>query len=119
MFPMWLIISRKNYYRKRWVIIPILLSIYNAIMIPYEFSFGKMIKSQLLVQIIDNIIDVLFIVDMALQFLTTVIDKKGYEVQHPYQLAKRYISTWRFKFDLLSLLGNNLFRLIHPSFKYF
>lgn len=92
---------------------------YNAILIPYELSFGEIIPYPILKEFIDSTIDFMFLVDMILQFLTTVQDKKGYEVIHPYSLAKRYVKTTRFVFDFLSLFGNSLFQMIHPSFLYF
>jgi hypothetical protein len=104
-----MLISRQNYYRKRWDIIPIICSIYNAILIPYEFSFGALITNVVLKEVIDSMIDILFVLDMYLSFFTTAQHKKGYEIIHPYALAKRYVATVRFKFDLLSLFGNNLF----------
>ena len=42
-------------------------------------------------------------------FFTSQIHKQGFEIKHPYGIYTNYVSTWRFRFDTLSLLGSFIF----------
>lgn len=112
-------VSFKNRYRKMWDILPILLSIYNATVIPYQMGFGPLLTDDLVGKIIDYIIDIVFLIDLLLMFRTTQLDCKGFEVTDNYEIFAIYVRTWRFKFDVLAMLGNGLFTLMSPSLKYF
>lgn len=64
--PLWMIIPRDNKIRKAWEYIPIFCSIYNAILVPYEFSFGYIIEYKSFIEIFDSFIDIMFVLDMVL-----------------------------------------------------
>lgn len=38
--PKRMLISYKSTWRKMWTFVPMILSVYNALIIPFEFSFG-------------------------------------------------------------------------------
>lgn len=95
------------------------LSIYNAFLIPFAISFGLPATFIEANEIIEIILDVLFLIDNALIFFTSFINKHGVEETDPYEIYQNYTRMWRFLFDSHSLLGMTFFRQIHPSFKYF
>lgn len=101
--------SFKNRYRKIWDLVPITLSIFNAILIPYEISFGEISSDYWGLTVLDQVIDVIFLMDLLLMFRTTQQDRLGFEVTGNYEIYKIYSRTWRFKFDFLAMLGNSLF----------
>jgi hypothetical protein len=57
-----------------WDIIVILLAIYNAIMIPFEFSFSPSYIGTVAYAVADYLIDFLFFLDLVVNFRTTYVD---------------------------------------------
>lgn len=112
------IISFKNKRRSQWDMIPMLLSIYNAFMIPYQIGIGLPMEFISINTFIDLFLDILFLIDNSLMFFTSFMTKHGVEVSCPYEIYLNYTRTWRFVFDSLSLLGSSVFTSIHPAFKY-
>ena len=117
--PKKLIVSFKNKYRSTWELIPMTLSLYNAITIPLEFSYAINFWFLQANEIINVILDLLFLIDNILMFFTTYENKYGIEIWDHYKIYYFYTGTARFVFDSLSLLGMSLFKVIHPAFKYF
>lgn len=109
--------SFKNNYRKLFDLVTMCLSIYNALLIPYEISFWR--KDDWITLTIDYVIDLVFLIDFLVMFRTTQQDNRGYEEFDNYEMTLIYTQTWRFRFDLLALLGNGVFTMMHPYFKYF
>lgn len=109
--------SYKGKIRKAWDLVPIFLSLYNAFVIPYTMSFGELSNS-IYMTVIEDLIDIVFLCDLLLMFRTTQKDHKGQEIFDNYEVYLIYTKTWRFKSDFLSMMGNALFVMIHPSFKY-
>lgn len=66
-----MVVSYNHPVRKAWEYVPIILSIYNAFMIPYEFSFVIPFYFQKFNEIINIILDLLFLFDNGLMFFTT------------------------------------------------
>jgi hypothetical protein len=69
--PKSLIISYKNPIRANWDLAPMILSTYNAIIIPLELSFGLPFFYLRINEIIDIALDFLFMIDNILMFFTT------------------------------------------------
>jgi hypothetical protein len=69
--------------------------------------------------IFDIFVDILFIVDMVLMFMTSFQDNKGQHITDQKEIAKNYMRTKRFIFDVLAILGTDVFSLINPVFKFF
>jgi hypothetical protein len=66
-----MILSYKNSLRQMWDAVPMMLSIYNALVIPYYFSFGLTYDFLQVESSIDYVVDALFIIDNFLMFFTT------------------------------------------------
>lgn len=112
-------VSYRNTLRANWDLITLLMSIYNAFVVPVHFSFKLPRSFEQIDSIIENIIDLLFFFDNVLMFFTTRPTRRGIEIRSHYRIMIEYTRTWRFKFDTLSLLGNNVFHTVHPGHKYF
>lgn len=113
------IVSFKHPYRQIWEWIPMLLSIYNGITIPLEFSYAISYGYLAWHENINIVLDLLFLLDNALMFFTSFENRYGDEIKDPYEILMHYTSTRRFVFDSLSLLGNSFFVQMHPWLKYF
>ena len=70
-------------------------------------------------KILNALLDVCFVADIALMFCTSFVDKKGREQFDCEKIAVAYSSTPRFYVDLLSLLGSGIFSYISKVFNYF
>ena len=117
--PPYLIVSCKNLIRQRWDLIPMVLSVYNAFLIPFDISFGLPDFYLSADRNIEIALDILFFIDNSLMFFTSFINKYGVEVVDPYEIYLNYTRSWRFVFDMLSLHGISVFGDIYPLFKYF
>ena len=59
-------------FKVTWDLIVIILSVYNSILIPYEFAYS--IKPNMFLVILDRMIDATFIVDIFINFKTIYKD---------------------------------------------
>ena len=57
-----------------WDLFVILLTIWNCLSIPFFFAFNT--PESIILEVVDNIIDVLFLFDMVFNFFTTYINRK-------------------------------------------
>jgi hypothetical protein len=67
-------------FKLRWDLVIIILSVYNAIVLPLQFSLPTSFADHLFFIIGDQIIDILFILDIIINFRTIYIDPKSEEV---------------------------------------
>jgi hypothetical protein len=85
-----------------WDIFIISVAIYNCFSIPLKIAFDPPILESTFAEVTDNIIDLLFIVDIFVAFRTTFYDfETGDEIFAPQKTAKQYMKT-RFFIDLVS-----------------
>ncbi|KAG9508636.1 Potassium voltage-gated channel protein eag, partial [Fragariocoptes setiger] len=88
-----------------WVIL--ILTFYTAIMVPFNVAFRSKTSEDLALLIIDSIVDVVFFLDIALNFHTTYVDDSGEVVSDPKIIKKTYLKTW-FTVDALSCVPFDL-----------
>lgn len=67
----------------------------------------------------DAIVDILFVVDMVLMFMTSYQDSKGKEVKSSYTIAGNYMKSVRFVADFLACLANGFIAQFAPFLKIF
>lgn len=85
-----------------WDIFIITVAIYNCFSIPLKIAFAPPILDHVAVETIDNIIDILFIIDIIVAFRTTYYDfETGDEIFSPYKTAQLYLKS-RLFVDLVS-----------------
>lgn len=92
--PKWMIISYKTRAKQTWNLVPMVLSTYNALIIPIEMSFGLPYEFLQLNTYIDIIVDLLFVLDNILVFFTSYQDRRGLEVKDHYLIYLNYTRTW-------------------------
>lgn len=73
-----MLIHPNSRFKIVWDLIVIVLSVYNSIIIPYEFAYS--LDPSIFIEIIDYLIDSLFIVDIFINFRTIYFDKTDTEV---------------------------------------
>jgi hypothetical protein len=92
-FPPNLIKAQGN-TRNFWDAIIIVLSIYQAIVIPFNISFQPDFLNAPFVRTMDSLIDMIFALDIILRFRTTYIDPvSGEEVVDSYLIGIRYLTS--------------------------
>lgn len=61
-------------FKIRWDLFIIFLSIYNSFMIPIQFAMPNTMDRVILVAVIDQIVDVIFAIDIVIMFRTSYQD---------------------------------------------
>jgi hypothetical protein len=97
----------------------LVMAIENSFVIPLEVAFEPAFESNLGYQIISNLIDLMFLIDMVLISVTAYIDSKGNQVKDSNLIIKHYVKSFRFIADFGALLGTGIITNLVPSFKFF
>ncbi|GBG27128.1 Potassium voltage-gated channel protein eag [Hondaea fermentalgiana] len=88
-----------------WVII--VLTFYSIILIPLQIAFANELGSHLVLSLVSRITDIVFIVDVYLNFRTAYLDEDRYEIKERRQIVRRYLNTW-FVVDFLACMQFDL-----------
>ncbi|XP_064421236.1 potassium voltage-gated channel subfamily H member 5 isoform X1 [Latimeria chalumnae] len=89
-------------FKTTWDWIILILTFYTAIMVPYNVSF-KTKQNNIAWLVLDSVVDVIFLVDIVLNFHTTFVGPGGEVISDPKLIRMNYLKTW-FVIDLLSCL---------------
>lgn len=89
-----------------WVIL--CLTFYTAIMVPYNVAFKNKTSEDVSLLVVDSIVDVIFFIDIVLNFHTTFVGPGGEVVSDPKVIRMNYLRSW-FVIDLLSCLPYDVF----------
>ncbi|XP_055027371.2 potassium voltage-gated channel subfamily H member 1a isoform X1 [Misgurnus anguillicaudatus] len=89
-------------FKTTWDWVILILTFYTAIMVPYNVSF-KTKQNNVPWLVVDSIVDVIFLVDIVLNFHTTFVGPAGEVISDPKLIRMNYLKTW-FVIDLLSCL---------------
>ncbi|KAI5102835.1 potassium voltage-gated channel subfamily H member 1 isoform X3, partial [Silurus meridionalis] len=89
-------------FKTTWDWVILILTFYTAIMVPYNVSF-KTKQNNVAWLVIDSVVDVIFLVDIVLNFHTTFVGPAGEVISDPKLIRMNYLKTW-FVIDLLSCL---------------
>ncbi|XP_062857413.1 potassium voltage-gated channel subfamily H member 5a isoform X2 [Trichomycterus rosablanca] len=89
-------------FKTTWDWVILILTFYTAIMVPYNVSF-KTKQNNLAWLVVDSVVDVIFLVDIVLNFHTTFVGPGGEVISDPKLIRMNYMKTW-FVIDLLSCL---------------
>uniref|UniRef100_A0A8C5D1K1 Potassium voltage-gated channel, subfamily H (eag-related), member 1b n=1 Tax=Gouania willdenowi TaxID=441366 RepID=A0A8C5D1K1_GOUWI len=107
-------------FKTTWDWVILILTFYTAIMVPYNVSF-KTKQNNVTWLVVDSIVDVIFLVDIVLNFHTTFVGPAGEVLSDPKLIRMNYVKTW-FVIDLLSCLPYDVINAfenvdeIHPEF---
>ncbi|EJW75789.1 hypothetical protein WUBG_13302, partial [Wuchereria bancrofti] len=94
-----------------WIIL--LLVIYTAIFTPYVAAFllredsSRRARFSEPLEIIDLIVDIMFIVDIIINFRTTYVNENDEVVSHPGKIAIHYFKGW-FIIDMIAAVPFDL-----------
>ncbi|KAK1791250.1 hypothetical protein P4O66_013266, partial [Electrophorus voltai] len=89
-------------FKTTWDWVILILTFYTAIMVPYNVSF-KTKQNNVVWLVVDSVVDVIFLVDIVLNFHTTFVGPGGEVISDPKLIRMNYLKTW-FVIDLLSCL---------------
>ena len=89
-----------------WIILH--LTFYTAIMVPYNVAFKNKTSEDVSLLVVDSIVDVVFFIDIVLNFHTTFVGPGGEVVSDPKIIRTNYLKSW-FIIDLLSCLPYDVF----------
>ena len=84
-----------------WVILA--LTFYTAVAVPFTVAFDARTSKDYVMMVIDGIVDIVFFIDVILNFHTTFVGPGGEVVSDPRIIRMNYLKTW-FIIDLLSCL---------------
>ena len=102
------IFKPKDPFKVKWDIFVILLSIWNSFQIPLGFAFPDAFEDKIGYVVSDQIIDLLFMFDILINFRSCYIDSRTDElVEDTKMIAKNYIKG-RFWVDLVASLNFDL-----------
>ena len=102
------IINPKSKYQGRWDVLMMLLLVYTATVTPFEVGFLDIEDLLHPLNIINRIVDVLFLQDLIQQFMTPFYNAEngGWVINHR-RIANNYLRGW-FVIDLISILPFSL-----------
>ncbi|XP_061602593.1 potassium voltage-gated channel subfamily H member 5-like [Cololabis saira] len=89
-------------FKTTWDWVILILTFYTAIMVPYNVSF-KTKQNNLAWLVVDSVVDIIFLIDIVLNFHTTFVGPAGEVVSDARLIRMNYMKTW-FVIDLLSCL---------------
>ncbi|KAM6915127.1 voltage-gated delayed rectifier potassium channel KCNH5-like [Xenentodon cancila] len=89
-------------FKTTWDWVILILTFYTAIMVPYNVSFRTK-QNNLAWLVVDSVVDVIFLIDIVLNFHTTFVGPAGEVISDARLIRMNYLKTW-FVIDLLSCL---------------
>ncbi|XP_077261182.1 potassium voltage-gated channel protein ether a go-go isoform X8 [Temnothorax americanus] len=95
-------------FKAIWDWIILCLTFYTAIMVPYNVAFKNKTSEDVSLLVVDSIVDVIFFIDIVLNFHTTFVGAGGEVVSDPKVIRMNYLKSW-FVIDLLSCLPYDVF----------
>ena len=95
-------------FKAIWDWIILCLTFYTAIMVPYNVALKNKTSEDVTLLVVDSIVDVIFFIDIVLNFHTTYVGPAGEVVSDPKVIRVNYLKSW-FIIDLLSCLPYDVF----------
>ncbi|CAH1263880.1 potassium voltage-gated channel subfamily H member 1-like isoform X1 [Branchiostoma lanceolatum] len=111
------IILHYSSFKAGWDWVILILTFYTAIMVPYNVAFKLKDRENIPLLVTDSIVDIVFLIDIVLNFHTTFVGPGGEVVSDPKIIRMNYLKSW-FVIDLLSCLPYdviNAFDNVDPS----
>ncbi|XP_061194999.1 potassium voltage-gated channel subfamily H member 1-like [Saccostrea echinata] len=95
-------------FKTVWDWIILFLTFYTAVTVPYNTAFKNKTMDQVPLLVIDSIVDVVFFVDIILNFHTTFVGPSGEVISDSKIIRMNYLKSW-FVVDVLSCLPYDVF----------
>ena len=110
------IVRSNSKFIARWDVFVILLTLLYAFFMPFHMAFKSDQEMLLPLQLLILSSNVIFIVDLVINFRTTFVDTKtGIEVFEPKLIARHYVFGGRFISDMIASLPLDLFQRKNSS----
>lgn len=85
-----LLVYPNSKFKIVWDLIVIALSVYNSVLIPYEFAYSS--NTHIVLDVLDRVIDSIFIIDIVVNFRSVYKDSKTEElVTSAKKIAIKYV----------------------------
>lgn len=104
------IILHYSTFKTIWDWLILALTFYTALLVPYNVAFSHRSRHEVSILVLDSVVDVVFCVDIILNFHTTFVGPGGEVVSDPRTIRNDYFKSW-FIIDLLSCLPYDIFSL--------
>ena len=91
---------------KQFVLLQELINI--VLQVPYNVALKNKTSEDVSLLVVDSIVDVIFFIDIVLNFHTTYVGPGGEVVSDPKVIRLNYLKSW-FMIDLLSCLPYDVF----------
>ena len=108
------IILHYSTFKAFWDWIILLLTIYTSLFVPYNVAFKSKTMDDVPLLVIDSVVDVIFFLDIVLNFHTTYVSPTGEVISDPKLIRLNYLKTW-FIIDLLSCLPYDIFNAFQDA----
>jgi len=72
-------LSYKSNFKKKWDLFVLFFAIFNSLTIPFEQAFRPEFTDEVWYRILNNIIDLMFVIDVIMMFFTSFLSKVGKE----------------------------------------
>ena len=66
----------RNQSKIKWELFILLLAVYNLFYVPYNFAFESDLGNATVTDIVNYIVDAIFMIDVVINFRTTIINEK-------------------------------------------
>lgn len=86
------IISHKHTSKKRWDMMILLLATMNTFFVPLNIAFKPPRFQGTAFKVFDVFVDILFLVDIVLMFMTSYVNSYGQQVTDQAEIAINYIT---------------------------
>jgi len=90
----WLLLNPSGSFRTRWDLFQILFLTYVAVVVPFRLGFELEAPTLSVGFVLEVVIDLYFIIDIGLNFLTSFYDKDGVLVNDFQQIRNHYYRGW-------------------------
>uniref|UniRef100_A0A1I8JDJ1 Potassium voltage-gated channel protein eag n=1 Tax=Macrostomum lignano TaxID=282301 RepID=A0A1I8JDJ1_9PLAT len=108
------IILHYSAFKTIWDWIILILTGYTAVMVPFNVAFKFKTMDDVSFIVTDSIVDVIFFIDIVLNFHTTFVGPNGEVISDPSIIRVNYLKGW-FVIDLLSCLPYDVFNAFQPE----
>lgn len=95
-----------------WIIL--FLTFYTSVFVPFNVAFKSKTMDDVPLLVVDSIVDVVFFLDIVLNFHTTYVSQTGEVISDPRLIRLNYLKSW-FVIDLLSCLPYDIFNAFQDA----
>ena len=92
----------------------LLLTFYTSVFVPFNVAFKSKTMDDVPLLVVDSIVDVVFFLDIVLNFHTTYVSNTGEVISDPRLIRYNYLKSW-FVIDLLSCLPYDIFNAFQDA----